>query len=330
MRSVSIIIPTYNVSRYVKECVLSVMSQTYEGPIECVIVDDCSMDDTCTTINELIEGYRGPIAFKMMCLPENKGVSVARNIGIMEARHEFVYFLDGDDLILPDCISKMMKRIEKYPDCQCVYAGFTSSETRFLWMDYTRKNIREYSNDRDWIRRAVLQRFLLTTSSCNRLVARQLILKNSVFFHPGIRYEDELWNFELSKHLQSIAVILENTYVYVSHPESFVHSIKAEERWERVLSLVHLLLERCSVSRNDRKYEIRSIMSIVDDQIYCVPMPRTIIGKIQKTMMKVALQATLIDAIHWLIYTTTLSLPSRFYKNHISRRLFKKWILIPI
>lgn len=329
-KSVSIIIPIYNVSTFVTDCVQSVMAQTYTGPLECVIVDDCSTDDSVRKVKNLVESYQGAIDFRILNLPENKGVSVARNTGIREARHEFLYFLDGDDQIVPDCIAKMVERLEQYPDCQCVYAGFKSTESRFRWMDYTRKQIRSYSNDPDWIRRAILSRTLLTTSPCNRLISRQLIIDKSCYFYPGIRYEDELWNFELSKHLQSIAVILENTYIYISHDNSFVHTVSEHERWDRISTLCSVMLEKRSDSSDELKDEICSIWSIINDQIKSITVPPDCLPGIRKTLLKIARKAPLREAMQLLAYTSMLYLPSAKYRRILATKFYRQWEKMPL
>ena len=73
--SVSIIIPVYNVEDYIEDCLKSVISQTYQGKIECIIVDDCTPDNSCKKIEEILSTYTGTINFKIIHHEKNKGLS---------------------------------------------------------------------------------------------------------------------------------------------------------------------------------------------------------------------------------------------------------------
>jgi len=91
---VSAVIPTFNRGWIMAEAVQSVLDQTYE-PLEIIVVDDGSTDNT----RDVLEPFMDRIT---LLKQENKGVSAARNLGIKNARGEFIAFLDSDDLWLPD------------------------------------------------------------------------------------------------------------------------------------------------------------------------------------------------------------------------------------
>jgi len=91
---VTVVIPTYNYGRYICETVESALGQTY-SPVEIIVVDDGSMDDT----RERLATYGDRIRYIHQ---QNRGLSAARNTGIQAARGEFVALLDSDDLWLPD------------------------------------------------------------------------------------------------------------------------------------------------------------------------------------------------------------------------------------
>jgi len=97
---VSIIIPLYNVKKYISDCLLSVARQTFRGKIECIIVDDCGTDNSVTLAEQFIAGYDGPIEFTMCHHNHNRGLSAARNTGIDVATGDYIYFLDSDDLYI--------------------------------------------------------------------------------------------------------------------------------------------------------------------------------------------------------------------------------------
>lgn len=90
---VSVIIPNYNKEKYIRECLNSVLNQTYPN-IEIIIIDDCSSDGSRKIIEEYQEKFS---KIKAILLEKNKGVSHARNIGIEAASGFFVTMLDSDD-----------------------------------------------------------------------------------------------------------------------------------------------------------------------------------------------------------------------------------------
>lgn len=103
---VSVIIPTYNASQTIQRTIKSVEAQSYK-PIEIIVVDDCSGDDTIAKLRAFgshIQLYQ---------LQQNKGVAYARNKGLDEASGRYVAFLDADDTWLPDKIRKQMTFINQ-------------------------------------------------------------------------------------------------------------------------------------------------------------------------------------------------------------------------
>lgn len=89
----SVIIPNYNKEKYIRSCVESVLTQTYR-PIEIVIVDDCSTDNSRNIILEMSDEFQ---CIKPIFQESNSGVSVARNTGAMRSSGKYITFLDSDD-----------------------------------------------------------------------------------------------------------------------------------------------------------------------------------------------------------------------------------------
>jgi len=105
---VSVIIPTYNRGRVIKEAIDSVLAQDYTE-FELIVVDDGSTDHT----SDVLDSYRNVIK---VLSQKNRGVSAARNRGIAEASGKFIAFLDSDDLWLPHKLSTQVEFFNKTPD----------------------------------------------------------------------------------------------------------------------------------------------------------------------------------------------------------------------
>ena len=119
---VSVVIPCYNSARYLAETVESVLAQTY-ARIEVILVDDGSTDAT----PEIARSY--PVQYVYQA---NRGISAARNTGVVHSRGEYVQFLDHDDRLLPTAIEVGVKYLEERPEC-----AMAIGEHRYIQADGT-------------------------------------------------------------------------------------------------------------------------------------------------------------------------------------------------
>lgn len=108
MYKVSVIVPMYNVSAYLSNCLDSLLCQTYRD-IEIIGVDDSSIDNSA----DIFASYLSDERFKLVVNYENQGLPSARNLGILNANGEYLYFVDSDDWISPDAISSLLQVIER-------------------------------------------------------------------------------------------------------------------------------------------------------------------------------------------------------------------------
>ena len=104
---VSVIIPNYNKSKYVKETILSVLNQDYKD-WECIIIDDFSSDNSVSVISNLIKNEK---RFHLMKNSSNCGANFSRNIGLKKSKGDFVMFLDADDILSPNCLSLRLDKL---------------------------------------------------------------------------------------------------------------------------------------------------------------------------------------------------------------------------
>lgn len=119
---VSTIIPVYNRPRMLEEAVDSVLAQTYR-PIEILIVDDASTDETPSVARNL--AARHPDVVSLIALDRNGGAGVAREAGRLRARGEFIQHLDSDDMLFPRKFELQVAGLRANPDCGVSY-GWTS------------------------------------------------------------------------------------------------------------------------------------------------------------------------------------------------------------
>ena len=110
MVSLSIIIPIYNVEAYIRRCLDSVMTQKFFGAtVECILIDDCTPDQSMTIVKGMVSEYKGPISFVLLKHEVNRGLSAARNTGILQAKGDYVFFMDSDDYLMPHSLQYFLK-----------------------------------------------------------------------------------------------------------------------------------------------------------------------------------------------------------------------------
>jgi len=120
---VSVIIPVYNRNVLIKQAIKSIHSQSYR-PIECIVVDDGSTDNTITTVKHLIDQNIDD-AFKIKLIKQdNSGAPSARNNGIKNASGEFIQFLDSDDILYPNKIKDQVSVLQNQEKIDGVYGNW--------------------------------------------------------------------------------------------------------------------------------------------------------------------------------------------------------------
>ena len=121
---ISVVIPTFNASKYIDSAIQSVLYQTYKK-FEIIVVDDCSTDDTAGKLFK----YRDMI--QVVRHEKNQGAAVARNTGVGQCRGEIIAFLDGDDKWIPEKLKAFAEAFSRNPE---ILFGF-SDFSRFEWTD---------------------------------------------------------------------------------------------------------------------------------------------------------------------------------------------------
>lgn len=223
MKLFSIIIPVFKVERYLRECVDSVLSQSFRK-IEIILVDDGSPDKCPQICDEYAQkDNRIKVIHK-----ENGGLSDARNAGIKIAQGEYVIFLDSDDYYnnskFLDSLSAIVA--QKSPDVICFqrqqFDDGKENEMK-LPRQYSKEMLNEETTSR--LVKMLSESSQLEASSCMKAIRRELLLSKNLFFKKGIFSEDIEWFMRLMKTNPSVTVTNEVAYCYRLRPSSISHSV---------------------------------------------------------------------------------------------------------
>lgn len=199
------------------------MRQTYEGEIECVIVDDCGTDDSMAIVERMIAAYKGNIKFMIIHHQHNRGLSAARNTGTAAATGDYIYYLDGDDEITPDCLKKMMNVVSKDPDIEIVQGRYRRTGQKEPIPAIRNIRMTQTSTNRD-VRRIFFEERQFVVSAWNKLIKRSFVLRFGLQFKEGLLWEDTLWMFNILKHVKNVYFISDMTYLYKYRKDSIVNS----------------------------------------------------------------------------------------------------------
>ena len=213
---VSIIIPVYNVHKYIGRCLTSVfMQECPEVDIECILVDDCSPDDSMKIAARMIGGYYnrgGKIHFETIRHSENSGHCVARNAAVRIATGDYYLFVDSDDYLEPDAVKYLIEELDSVGDhVEVVMANALSNRNNRLLSRIPKKRYLDNSNKEALY--MLLNRILFNTS-WNKLVKANVFTEYGLYFPEGIINEDLLWSYLLLLHARNVLLLPRVTYVY--------------------------------------------------------------------------------------------------------------------
>ncbi|VBB44605.1 Glycosyl transferase, family 2/glycosyl transferase family 8 [uncultured Paludibacter sp.] len=205
----SIIIPVYNVEKYLRECLDSVLMQNYTE-FEVICVNDGSTDKSLNILNEYKTKYNNLIVIDK----KNSGTAAARNEGMRAAKGEYIWFVDSDDWILPDALSVLDEKLKaNHPEILCFNGKlkYESNGKEEEDTGVTENNLNgwEYYN-----KYALTSRKFHFVCVVLRLYKREFLLKNNLFFESGIAHEDNLWVPKVMYYTNSVDCIPHTLYVY--------------------------------------------------------------------------------------------------------------------
>lgn len=242
---VSIIIPIYKVEQYIITCIESVLAQSYRN-LEVILVDDCSpdgsMDIACDYIRKSTRSQ--DLIFKYTRHECNRGLSAARNTGIQQATGDYLYFLDSDDEITANCVELLVKNSNN-GQTDVVCGGFkVVGNENSLW------NKNEFTDIYLSGNRNILNFYIsgrLYVMAWNKMIRRDLLIKNNLFFKEGVIHEDNHWSFIIMNNIETLRLLRERCYLYNYRSMSITGNPNYRQRYD---SYVQILEEFNKAEKN--------------------------------------------------------------------------------
>lgn len=219
MIKVSVIIPVFNVERYLKKCLDSVINQTFDN-YEIIIINDGSTDNSAMIIEEYKEKYPKKIRFYNK---KNGGLSDARNMGILKSKGKYLMFIDSDDYISNNMIEKMYNSI--------VREDSDMSICNLIKINKNGKEIKNYNYNPGTTTLENNKKILFNLPcACNKIYNKKLF--NYGMFDKGKYYEDFRLINKLYLKCNKIAFIDDFCYYYVDRDNSIMHDKNIKRNYE--------------------------------------------------------------------------------------------------
>jgi len=313
---ISIIVPVYNVEQYILECLRSVANQTMTDGIECILVDDCGHDNSVQIAEKFIKEYSGRIKFSFIHRRKNGGLSAARNTGICAAKGEYLYFLDSDDEITPNCIELMYSHVIRHPKVILVQGSFYENDNEFsLFSDFP---FPEYSEDLKQIKSYLLTYSGDIVGAQSRLIRTDFIKTHNLFFKEGIIHEDNYWTYFLAKKVTSMAFEGVRTYYHRYNPTSITGNVNVEKEAIAYRTIIEDFCVNIDSFLRGRQKELilNTLLTPVKNQYFDAVESKQIIACFAK-------QNNILEKFLFLFY---LSLGDGYFKTkvlHLLLRLYK-------
>ena len=235
---ISIIIPIFNSGKYIYNCLNSIAKQTYSD-YELILVNDCSTDNSLQIL-EAFQRQHPQLNVSIISLDKNQGQSFARNIGIQNSIGEYILFIDSDDSVSADCLELMINKMEVGHFDMVIGENIIRKDSQDKYISVGFLNDEVYGN------KEILNLFLngqWYNPVWNKLIKKDIITHNNLYFKEGYIFEDELWSFMLATKIESLCVIRKPLYTYFIHQNSTMTSNRSSKRWNGLLKIIPFMKE---------------------------------------------------------------------------------------
>lgn len=262
MDLISVIVPIYNVEKYLDKCLDSILGQTYKN-IEVILVNDGSSDNSEAICLAYASKDNRIVYYKK----ENGGLSDARNFGLDKMRGKYVTFVDSDDYLAPQFLEKLYNAIKKY-DAQVamcpfhiVFEGNDNVITKSFLM------LKNVVTGKEVLKEVLGKEGYVSVVACCKLYASSCF--ENLRFDKGKYFEDEYINFKLFYPLTKVAIVEDALYYYVQRQNSITNSKMSKKK---ISNMLDFLDSRMDFYQLNKEIELERLAKIH----YCDSLIRTI------------------------------------------------------
>jgi len=333
---ISLIIPCFNSSKYLKRCMDSIIGQTITiEHLEIILIDDGSTDHTFSLLEQYESKY--PENIMLISLEQNMGQGYARNLALSYATGKYILFVDSDDCIQYQSILYLSEVMEQ-GNYDVIEFDVTRDYDEFLSQkSYTlgdiKNNLQTFEVNNDAKRRLFCTTITKYGLTCNKIYTRTLLTDNNIFFAEGLLHEDTIFSELLLLYAKHYGYINIPFYYYHLNPNGSMQKQEVNDvrQFER-MKVQMLFLEECEKRSLFTKYfdiietlfiKIYYIDTMLSVLLNFTETPLEQINEMQKTVLtcfpnyrqNYLLNTTKTELESILLKTIVLSFDDQSFKN---------------
>lgn len=236
MKKISVIIPCYNIARWIDRCIASVAVQTIGlDSMEVICVDDASTDGTWERLQKWEQKF--PEHMLLIRQDVNRRQGATRNLGLRHASAPYIAFVDGDDWLEPDYFEQLYAPIahQSYDVVACGAA--TDPSASLVYFDEKSRGEGEgqaLCSDTVERKKEMLIQKPLNIFAWAKIIRKELLLDHQIYFPEGLLYEDNYWYPLLHIYADTIYIVQKRLYHYFMRDSSTVHAMNDPHHLDRV------------------------------------------------------------------------------------------------
>lgn len=220
MICLTIIVPFYNVDKYIEQCVRSLYDQDIpQDEYEVICVDDCSPDGSRVIVERLQKEYPN---LQLLIHERNKKLGGARNTGLKAARGKYVMFVDSDDYLLPNTVKTLVAESEA-DNLDFLHFDDVLFEYGTMRREYKEIPSTEVMTGTDWFFYPGTYWITHHVTAWHKIYRRSFLIENDLFFIEDTMYEDNDYAFRVHAAAKRVAHLNKSIYVYRLNEQSVTH-----------------------------------------------------------------------------------------------------------
>lgn len=243
---ISIIVPCYNVEKYIDRCFDSIAKQTIGlDKLLVIFIDDCSTDSTWKHLENIEKKH--PDSVIIIHLDENGRQGRARNIGMQYVTTKYVTFLDSDDFVDSEMYEILYTPMlsGNYDLTMCGYWRDDGKIDYDIWPKHEGIGDRHFVIDTSDKRKTFICCMSMGTITCAKLYKTDFILENNIFYVEGYTYEDHMFMLLLYLYAKDILIIDNRCYHYYVNEQSTVMKPESAHHYD-VITVDNMAWEECA------------------------------------------------------------------------------------
>lgn len=277
MPKYSLIVPVYNVEKYISACINSILNQTFDD-YEVIIVDDGSTDCSLKAIEEIAENNKEKIK---VIHQENQGLGEARNTGLRHANGEYIWFIDSDDTIDVSALRQIDEKIQK-EDLDIVIFDMIDVDEKGeklgveLGVSFEHQEMFSLSDNS--------QLLFMSPSACNKVFKREIFKNSNIFFPRRVWFEDLYTIPKIYLQASRIAYINKGLYLYLQRKGSIMKNTNVEKNSD-IISALDEIISYYKARNKYEEYKMEiAYLAIIN--VYLLASVRVIMGNRKSGLLK--------------------------------------------